>query len=512
MREAADALVEARAEIAALVRKADSPEALAATLKTWHPNSESWERLGDSIFVPAVMCDLAGQLMVRGSEARTIQLDAKDKPAFLDLPWVDAIEEFKARGIVKPTELSTLLKDYAQRADKARQLMLGQVQTFVRSELEKSLAEGGTFKDFAARIEDGGTGLGITEADPAYLNMVFRTNVQSAYGAGRYRAMTDPDVMDAQPFVEYRTVGDARVREEHAVLDKTVYAIGSDEWQRIAPPNGFNCRCSMVTLTRDEAKGRKVLTAVPEAYVPTPGFSGPPVAKVNAPTPKLAPALQQQPLASGLPAAPETLPVEQPQQVSDKVFGRKPDVEALAGAKADLPAGISVHVNTQESGNGVQLVGALRNDSGNVVGNFTRTFERDGGDLNVRHGFFGIDESYQGTGLGSQLFNAQIDAYEKQGVAKVSLDATDVGRYVWSKAGFEWDDPAQFEKLRAQLVAQLEKRVGPDAAAEIADTLKTPSDMARLVVDGEPVGKQFLIGLEDEIVGMSQSPTKITRL
>lgn len=307
MREAADALVEARAEIAALVRKADSPEALAVTLKTWHPNTESWERLGDSIFVPAVMCDLAGQLMVRGSEARTIQLDAKDKPAFLDLPWVDAIEEFKARGIVKPSELSTLLKDYAQRADKARQLMLQQVQVFVRSELEKSLAEGGTFKDFAARIEDGGVGLGITADDPAYLNMVFRTNVQSAYGAGRYRAMTDPDVMNERPYSEFRTVGDARVREEHAILDGLITRVGSPAFKRCACPLDFNCRCANVTLTKAEVAGREVVDDLPDAFTPAPGFDGPPTAKIYAPTPKLAPALQQQPLT--VPENPTPTPI-----------------------------------------------------------------------------------------------------------------------------------------------------------------------------------------------------------
>jgi HK97 family phage major capsid protein len=35
------------------------------------------------------------------------------------------------------------------------------------------------------------------------------------------------------------------------------------------------------------------------------------------------------------------------------------------------------------------------------------------------------------------VFNAQIDAYEKMGVQRVELTAAEVGKYVWSKAGFE---------------------------------------------------------------------------
>lgn len=190
-----------------------------------------------------MLSDLAGQLMVRGHESNVIQMaaDGGANVPFLNKPWDEALEEFRARGVMKPNELSRLLGDYAQRTDKARQLMLGQIQTFVRAELERSIRDGGTMRDFAKRIEDGDASLGITADDPAYLNMVFRTNVQSAYGAGRYRAMTDPDVMDARPYAEYRTVGDARVRPEHAALDKTVWALESDKWQRIAPPNSYNC-------------------------------------------------------------------------------------------------------------------------------------------------------------------------------------------------------------------------------------------------------------------------------
>lgn len=229
------------------------------------------------------MCDLAGQLMVRGREAKLIKLDAKDAPyAFLDLPWKEALQAFVERIPTRTNELQRLLKEYAKRSDAARRLALEQIQQFVKDRLAKAIADGGTYSQFAQDLQDGSQSLGITANDPAYLRMVFRTNILSAYGAGKFRAATDPDVIEEMPYVQYRTVGDARVRPEHAILDRTIYHAASAEWHRIAPPNSFNCRCSLVSLSRDDVKGKTILGQVPQGYVATPEFDAPPVALIKA--------------------------------------------------------------------------------------------------------------------------------------------------------------------------------------------------------------------------------------
>jgi SPP1 gp7 family putative phage head morphogenesis protein len=229
------------------------------------------------------MCDLAGQLMVRGREAKLIKLDVKDAPyAFLDLPWDEALQAFMERVPTRANELQKLLKGYATRSDAARRLALEQIQQFVKDRLAVHIADGGTYGQFAQDIQSGAESFGITAEDPSYVKMLFRTNIQSAYGAGKFRAITDPDVIDEMPYVQYRTVGDARVRASHAVLDRGIYRAASEEWRRIAPPNGFSCRCSLVSLSRDDVKGERVLGQVPAAYVATPEFNAPPVAAIKA--------------------------------------------------------------------------------------------------------------------------------------------------------------------------------------------------------------------------------------
>lgn len=253
--------------------------------------------LGDSLFVPMIMGDMAGQLVVFDEAGlldladaerrafRAVATGAAQPPAsFLSLPWDEALAEFKRRGIVRDDELSRLLATYAQRSEEARGLMLERVQVRVRELLAQAVEEGQSLRDFAAALEsEQAAGLGITTKDPAYIETVFRTNVQSAYGAGRYRAVTDPDVMDARPFVQYVTVDDSRVRPSHAVLHLTMYRSDSAAFQRIAPPNGFNCRCSTVTFTFEEAREMDILDTVPTGGEPEDGFDGPPVDNVERP-------------------------------------------------------------------------------------------------------------------------------------------------------------------------------------------------------------------------------------
>lgn len=58
------------------------------------------------------------------------------------------------------------------------------------------------------------------------------------------------------PYWEYKTVGDDRVRREHAALDGLILPADDPLWQRIYPPNGWNCRCYVVARMAHEVAGR----------------------------------------------------------------------------------------------------------------------------------------------------------------------------------------------------------------------------------------------------------------
>lgn len=52
--------------------------------------------------------------------------------------------------------------------------------------------------------------------------------------------------------LQYRTVGDERVRSEHAALDNTTLPPSDEFWKSYLPPNGWNCRCTVEQVLRDD--------------------------------------------------------------------------------------------------------------------------------------------------------------------------------------------------------------------------------------------------------------------
>ena len=78
--------------------------------------------------------------------------------------------------------------------------------------------------------------------------------MQTAYNAGHYKSMTDPITMKLRPYWKYTTAGDGQVRETHAMMEGRIYRADDPIWDIWYPPNGFRCRCSVVSLTKAQVE------------------------------------------------------------------------------------------------------------------------------------------------------------------------------------------------------------------------------------------------------------------
>ncbi len=78
-----------------------------------------------------------------------------------------------------------------------------------------------------------------------YARMAFRTNVNTAVTAGRFRQAQDQDIKAVLPAFEFFTSGDSDVRSNHAAADGLIFKVDNVVWNRIAPPLGYNCRCGV---------------------------------------------------------------------------------------------------------------------------------------------------------------------------------------------------------------------------------------------------------------------------
>lgn len=88
---------------------------------------------------------------------------------------------------------------------------------------------------------------------PRRLNTIYRVNMQSAYAAARYQRLRDN--VDNRPYWQYSAVGDERTRPAHLALNGKIYRYDDPFWATFYPPNGFNCRCTVIALAeRDLAR------------------------------------------------------------------------------------------------------------------------------------------------------------------------------------------------------------------------------------------------------------------
>ncbi len=97
-------------------------------------------------------------------------------------------------------------------------------------------------------LEDSFDKLGLTPRNSFSLEAIYRTQTQTAFGAGKWQADQRPHVRDYIWGYVYSTVGDDRVRPEHEELEGMTAPRNHWVWKKAWPPNGWACRCTTIRL------------------------------------------------------------------------------------------------------------------------------------------------------------------------------------------------------------------------------------------------------------------------
>lgn len=86
-----------------------------------------------------------------------------------------------------------------------------------------------------------------------------------------YRLMAQVNIF---PYWKYTTAGDDLVRAEHLELEDLVLPASDELWERLFPPNGWNCRCYIVPRMRHEWNESQLAAnrAKAEKYISSPRF------------------------------------------------------------------------------------------------------------------------------------------------------------------------------------------------------------------------------------------------
>lgn len=183
---------------------------------------------------------------------------ARNKPRF-DLPEPElimegvtpdaAIEFWQWRAKLTDEEAKALGEGARCRAFYVSGLARHDLVMLVSDGMEEALKNGETLETFKARIAEAIRTQGWHDYR---VENIFRTNMQTAYAAGRYKKMQA--VKKSRPYWQYMAIMDRRVRPSHAILNGMVYPADHEFWKTNYPPNGFRCRCGVRSLSARQVK------------------------------------------------------------------------------------------------------------------------------------------------------------------------------------------------------------------------------------------------------------------
>lgn len=254
VKESADELAQLYARNTAqfALRILDLARAAFTGIDTTQEQAALAELLGDTM----ALADLYGRrrLLLEADAARQKEVKASVTPVVPHVEFDEAIEDLIRREPRLADSAEEVSKAYRTRhafalARSADIVVTRRVQEF----LVTALKEGRTVTEAKEVIA------GLGDFSQAYASTIFRTNLSTAYTAGRFRQAADPDVADVFAGFEYVAILDGSVRPNHAAAHGLVAAANDPIWQRFAPPLGYNERCSVRIITTFEAKERRLL-------------------------------------------------------------------------------------------------------------------------------------------------------------------------------------------------------------------------------------------------------------
>lgn len=182
--------------------------------------------------------------------------------AFEPLPFDEAIDFFRAKTNLSP-DIFAALSDAAR--TKAFAIASGatdQIQASIRDILDRALSEGVTLREFQAQAAEVLERAGVSARAPYYWQTVYRTNLQQSYQVGRWKQVNDPAVRAARPFLRYISARLPTSRQSHVEKHGMIFPVDHPFWDEWMPPNGFNCFCSVQSVSQSllERRGWQVET------------------------------------------------------------------------------------------------------------------------------------------------------------------------------------------------------------------------------------------------------------
>lgn len=164
----------------------------------------------------------------------------------ISLPFDEAIAFFKGKTRVGTEHWTDVWRTAHSHAFMVAGAATDALLEDFQKSITKALEQGTTLAEFRRDFDDivQRHGWSHTGAPGWRSRIIYETNLATAYSAGRYAQMTDPDVLETYPYWQYQHSGSSHPRLQHLAWNGLTLRADDPFWESHYPPNGWRCGCS----------------------------------------------------------------------------------------------------------------------------------------------------------------------------------------------------------------------------------------------------------------------------
>ena len=173
-----------------------------------------------------------------------------------DLPFEEAIAFFRQKLNLPTATWTDIWQLMHTQAFVVAGAVKAELLDDLRRAVDQAIAEGTTLATFRDAFDEtvAKHGWRYVGGRNWRTRVILETNIRTAYAAGRWQQMTDPDLLRLRPYLLYRH-GDSRdPRPEHLAWDGLVLRADDPWWKTHYPPNGWGCKCRVFSISARELR------------------------------------------------------------------------------------------------------------------------------------------------------------------------------------------------------------------------------------------------------------------
>lgn len=194
------------------------------------------------------------------------------------LPPEEIVRWYESKGYAFSWDWRDTWKEAHVKSFTVAKVMKLDILQSIHDEVNKIFSHGTTYREFFNNLENTLRALGwwgkvkakdvpgyipspdidpdriVELGSPKRLSTIYQTNANVGWNSGRYKFF----IQNAQsrPYWQYKQIDRPKYRKEHALYRDKIFRFDDPIWDKIFPPNGFNCGCYIIALTEAEIKAK----------------------------------------------------------------------------------------------------------------------------------------------------------------------------------------------------------------------------------------------------------------